>query len=90
MVVLQLTAELIHSIDLIFASSYIKCILAVALSEGLVLNEAAQNLIHRNFSLEMVVGSSNTFDNMLTKVVLVMTIPVSMLNCSVILESSTG
>ena len=62
----------------------------VALAEDLVLNEAAQNFIHGNLGLELLVRSSYSFDNMLTKVILVMTIPEGMLNCSVILESTAG
>ena len=65
LVVLQLSAQVSHPIDVELPGADIECLGVEALAERLVFNEAVEDAVHGDFGLEMLVGGAHSLDKIL-------------------------
>ena len=89
-VVLELTAEVVHPLDVVFAVSDVESTWIEALSESLAFDEAVKDLVHRYLSLELLVYRTDTLNEVLSKRSLWVSVSVRSQNCSLVLEGATG
>lgn len=62
----------------------------VALAKSLPLDKSVKDAIHGHFCFELLIGSSDSLDNVLAQRILTMAISGSLLNCILVLEGPTS
>lgn len=89
-VVLQLTAQVAHPVDVELACAYVESPWVEALTEGLGLNEAVEDAIHGDLGLEHLIARSYAFHQVLAQRALLAALSVGLLNGSLILEGAAS
>ena len=88
--VLELSAEVVHPLNVVFAVSDVESTRIEALTESLAFDEAVKDLIHGHLSLKLLVRSADTLYEVLSKCTIMVSTFVSSQNCSLVLEGTTG
>ena len=89
-VVLELTTEVVHPLDVVFAVSDVESTRIEALTESLAFDEAVEDLIHGHLSLKLLVDSADTLYEVLSECTIMVSSLIGSQNCSLVLEGSTG
>ena len=90
LLVLKLTAKLVHAVDVEFTSSHVERSWIEALSKSLALIETLKDQIHGYLSFEGLISCSDSLYEILTQSILGITTSISLLNSSLILKGTTG
>ena len=88
--VLELAAEVVHPLNIVFPVSDVESTRIEALTESLAFDEAVKDLIHRHLSLKLLVYSADTLYEVLSKCTIMVSTFISSQNCSLVLEGTTG
>ena len=88
-VVLELSTQITHPVDVEFAASDVEGSWLVPLAEGLALDELVNDAIHGDLSLESLIACPDTLHQIMAQTLLIMTIAESLLNSSLILKGTT-
>ena len=88
--VLELSAEVVHPLNVVFAVSDVESTRIEALTESLAFDEAVKDLIHGHLSLKLLVRSADTLYEVLSKCAIMVSTFIGSQNCSLVLEGTTG
>lgn len=88
--VLELTAESAHPLDVIFASAHVERTWTVLLAHVLLFYEAVQDSVHRDLGFEALVLAANSINAILIEGTVSVPVLLCLLNSSLILEGSAG
>ena len=85
-VVLQLTAQVPHPVDVELAICHVEGSWVEALAQGLALNEAVQDAVHRDLGLKLLIARSHTPNEVMSQCSTLVTGSNCLLDSCVILE----
>ena len=88
LVVLQLSAQVSHPIDVELPGADIECLGVEALAERLVFNEAVEDAVHWDLGFEFLIRHSGAFNEVLAQRRLAIPVPCRLLNSSLILKGA--